>query len=421
MVLLLGLLIILSASDMAAQGMRVKTSGAALHAGCDPETSLVATLDAGVPLRLRYVMMGETPCYKVAAEVGGKEMEGYLPQDAIEGLDTFEKSRREAAWISTATALNAVREPLSGLKAPAGTITPVPASARVILARAEQLIEESQPAKALAMLEPELQKRHDPMLLAMAGVAAWRGDDAKQALAYWKESLDLSPNPRLEQLYRQVEKEQSSDQSNHKLYGSKVVLRYDPEIVPVDTARAMVGVVDGTFTRVSSQLGCSAEEKIVTIIQSREAYQKATNAAEWNGGQYDGRIRVPVMSGQQMNAAAEQVLAHETTHACLAMLGEWPSWLHEGMAQKLSGEVLAPEMRVRLTKMAQAGKLPKLEEMRQQWSQMDAAHAGLAYALALAAVDALYQNYGSDGVRTLMRNPDRLPSVSAALDKSLGL
>jgi hypothetical protein len=28
--------------------------------------------------------------------------------------------------------------------------------------------------------------------------------------------------------------------------------------------------------------------KIMTIVQSRDAYRKATDAAEWNGGQYDG-------------------------------------------------------------------------------------------------------------------------------------
>jgi hypothetical protein len=419
--LLFVFLLILSLGTADAQSMRVKVSGSALHAGCDADTSVVATLDAGIPLKLRYVMMGETPCYKVAADVAGKQVEGYLPAAAIEGLDTFDKSRRDAAWISTSAALSAVREPLSALKAPSGTVTPLPASARVVLAQAEELIESSQPGKALALLEPEIRKRRDPTLLSFAGVAAWRGDDAKQALAYWKESLDLSPNPGLEKLYRQVEKEQSNDQSSQRLYGVRVVLRYDGDVVPVETARAMVGVVDSTFARVSSQLGCAAEEKIVTIVQSRDAYKKATDSAEWSGGQYDGRIRVPVMNGQQMNAGAEQVLAHETTHACLAMLGEWPSWLHEGMAQKLSGAALSADMKSKIASMARGGQLPKLEELRQGWSQLDTAHATLAYALALAAVDALYENYGNDGVRNLMRNPERLPAISADLDKRLGL
>ena len=355
--------------------------------------------------------------------MGGRQVEGYLSSAAIEDLDSFDQLRREAVWVTTSEALSAVRNapPLAALKASDGGQSPLPASAKVILAQAEQSIEAGQPARALAMLEPEIKKRRDPALLSMAGLAAWRADDAKQALGYWREVLDATPNPGLEKLYQRVQKEQTNDQSSEKLYGVRVVLRYDSGTVPVDTARAMVKVMDGTFARVSSELGCAAEEKIVTIVQSREAYQKATDAAEWSGGLYDGRIRVPVMNGQQMSAGAEQVLAHETTHACLALLGDWPSWLHEGMAQKLSGEAQTAAAKTRLATMARDGQLPKLEQLKQGWSQMDTAHARIAYSLALAAVEALYENFGSDGVRNLMRNPERLAAITAELDKRLGL
>ena len=402
----------------------IKDDNTALRSGCTGDAPLVATLPAGTPLQLRYALSGESvPCYKIAAQVGGRQIDGYLPAAAIEGLDSFDKGRRDAAWVTTSEALSAVRNApaLDALKAPDGGRTPLPASAKVVLAQAEQLIDANQPGKAMELLEPEMQKRRDPSLLAMAGVAAWRADEPKRALEYWQESLELAPNPDLEKLVKRVEKERSNDQSSEKLYGMRVVLRYDSATVPTDTARAMVNVVDSTFARVSQQLGCYAEEKIVTIIQSRDAYKKATDAAEWSGGQYDGRIRVPVMNGQQMDARQEQVLAHETTHACLAMLGEWPSWLHEGMAQRLSGQTLAPESRAELLQLAKAGQLPKLESLRQGWSGLDALHARLAYSLALEAVEALYENFGNDGVRNLMRNPERLVVISAELDKRLGL
>jgi tetratricopeptide (TPR) repeat protein len=423
--LLLALLIaigLMNAQTPAA--VSVKEDGTALRSGCADDAPVMQQLAAGSPIELRFALSGETvPCYKVAVEVGGRQIEGYLPATAIAGLDSFDKGRKEAAWVTVNEALNAARNAASieALKAPEGTRSSLPASAKVILAQADQLIEANQPGKALAMLEPEIQKRRDPAFLSMAGVAAWRADEAKRALEYWRESLDLAPNPDIEKLYRRVEKEQIHDQSGEKLYGVRVVLRYDADTVPVETARGMVKAVDSTFARVSEQLGCYAEEKIVTIIQSRNAYKKATDAAEWSGGQYDGRIRVPVMSGQQMDARQEQVLAHETTHACLAMLGEWPSWLQEGMAQKLSGETLPPQARAQLAELAKAGQLPKLEALRRGWSGLDTQSARLAYSLALEAVDALYDNFGTDGIRNLMRNPERLPAVSAELDKRLGL
>ena len=407
-----------------APAVRVAEDHTGLRSGCADDAPVVERLAAGAPLKLRFALSGQSvPCYKVAVEVGGRQMEGYLPATAIAGLDSFDKGRRDAAWVTVNEALNAARNAaaLEALKAPESVRSPLPASAKVVLAQADQLIEANQPAKALAMLEPEIQKRRDPALLSMAGVAAWRADEAKQALQYWRESLELAPNPDIEKLYQRVEKEQTHDRSGEKLYGVRVVLRYDSDTVPVETARGMVGAVDSAFARVSEQLGCFAEEKIVTIVQSRDAYRKATDAAEWSGGQYDGRIRVPVMSGQQMDARQEQVLAHETTHACLAMLGEWPSWLQEGMAQKLSGETLPPQARAQLAELAKAGQLPKLEALRRGWSGLDTQSARLAYSLALEAVDALYENFGSDGVRNLMRNPERLPAVSAELDKRLGL
>jgi hypothetical protein len=406
----------------------VKQDQAPLRAGCADDSALVASLAAGTPLTLRYAMAGESvPCYKVAAEANGKHFEGYLPASAIDGLNSFEQGRRDASWVSTTDALNAARsaKPMAELTASATNTSrngnAPDRATRILMAQASALIEGNQPGKALALLEPEVKKHNNPMLLAIAGVAAWRADDGRHALEYWHESLEMEPNPGIEKLYKQVKREQTNDQSAEKLYGVRVTLRYDRATVPAETARLMVAQVDGTFAQVSAQLGCTADEKIMTIVQSRDAYRKATDAAEWNGGQYDGRIRVPVMNGQSMDASMQRTLAHETTHACLTMLGEWPVWLQEGLAQKLSGEVLAPAVRKKLATMAAEGKLPRLENLRQDWSRLDTEHATLAYALALAAAELMYETYGNDGVRNLMRNPERLPAISAYLDKQLGL
>jgi hypothetical protein len=59
--------------------------------------------------------------------------------------------------------------------------------------------------------------------------------------------------------------------------------------------------------------------------------------------------------------------------------------------------------------------------LRQDWSRLDSQHAAAAYALSLSAVELLYENYGSDGVRNLLKNPDRVAAVTADLDKRLGL
>jgi hypothetical protein len=122
-----------------------------------------------------------------------------------------------------------------------------------------------------------------------------------------------------------------------------------------------------------------------------------------------------------MDASMRRVLAHETTHACLTMLGRWPAWLQEGMAQKLSGDTLTPALRQKIAAMASAGKMPRLGNLKQDWSRLDTDHAVAAYALSLAAVELLYENYGTDGVANLVRNPERLTAITADLNKKLGL
>ncbi len=389
----------------------VKQPATPLRDACGPDGDVIATLEAGAPVEIRFALAGESvPCYKVTVQAGGRALDGYLPASAISGLDDFEKGLRDASWP----------EAQQVMRSAAAAALPTMSAANPATSQAAQLIESSQPAKALVLLENELRKKSDPNVLTLAGIAAWKSDDAPRALIYWKNSLAIQPNPDLERLYRRVEKEATGDQSTAKLYGLRVLLRYDSSLVPVETARQMLAALDEQFARVSAELGCAEAERLVAIVQSREAYRKSTDAAEWSGGQYDGRIRVPV-AGPAMDAELLRIFAHESTHACLSLTGRWPAWLQEGLAQKLSGDVLSPAARTKLEKMAREGKLPKLENLHQDWSRMDTEHASAAYAMSLEAVEAFYANYASFGIRNLLNNPGKLASITADLDKKLGL
>lgn len=396
----------------------VKEEHAQLRSGCYADSDTIATLEAGVPLTIKYSMAGDnTTCYKVAIEASGKTLEGYLSAKSIEGVDDFDRARRDASWLDMTQVMGAFRSP-SGAAAPKGLGG---AGYNKAAAQAADLIEASQPGKALDVLAPELRSGRDPGILMLAGIASWRNDDPRKALEYWRASLDKQPNEDLERLYKKVLNETKNDQSSERIYGQRVLLRYDSSVVKTDTARDMAGALDHEFARVSDELGCHADERVVAIVQSRDDYRKATAAAEWSGGQYDGRIRVPVFNGQSLDANVRRTLAHEITHACLTMLGRWPAWLQEGLAQKLSGDTLKPEIRQKLVAMAQQKKLPKLGELGQNWSGMDADHATLAYALSLAAVETFYQDYANYGIGNLLRNPERLNTITADLERRLGM
>ncbi len=395
---------------MAWLAMSVRDGGAALRSGCDADSTKIAQLAAGTPVTIRFSLSGQSePCYKVVTTFEGNPVEGYLPGAAIADLDTFETARKAGSGILvTREVLQAVGAPSSSRGAN-GSLSE----------QAAGLIESAQPSRALALLEPEL-KRGDPQLLALAGAAAWRADDPQRALDLWRRSLAIRPNREVQELVSQVQRETQGDQSKQRIYGARVLLRYEDTAVSPDTARAMAAVVDQEFARISGELGCSATERIVTIAQSKDSYVKTTAAAEWSAGQFDGRIRVPVFDGRTIDPEMRRTLAHEVTHACLTMLGRWPAWLHEGVAQSSSGQALSAAEANAVLIQARAKRMT-LSKSAEEWSNLDADSARLAYQLALHAIEVYRHDHGSTGLRNLLRTPERLTQVTADLDRRLGL
>ena len=78
----------------------VNQAGASLRESCDAGSQVVTFLGSGASLKLIYSVSGQAvPCYKVSAEINGKTVSGYLSATSMDGLDSFDKGRKEAAWI----------------------------------------------------------------------------------------------------------------------------------------------------------------------------------------------------------------------------------------------------------------------------------------------------------------------------------
>lgn len=397
--------------------MAVRTDQTPLRSGCDAEASLVASLPAGTPVEVRFRLSDGTDCFKVAATIHGLDVLGYVPASALTGLERYEQERSSAASVDVLRALTPVVTETKKAIAQTGDPT---------LDRAQQLLESNQPGQALEQVQIALRKHpRDPNVLVLAGLAAYRADQLREALDYWKQALDIAPDERLSAIYQRVKRESDSDHSGDKLFGVHVALRYEGEALPADTARAILATLDDDYSRIAAQLGCTSDERIVAIVQSREAYLRSTGAAEWSGGEYDGRIHIAWTDGSQVGPAMQRALAHELVHACLTSIPSgstpWPAWLQEGLAQKLSGDALSAPVREQLRQLAETHAIPKLENLRQNWSRMSTQNALAAYSLALAAADALYDNYASYGIRNILTNPATLPRITADLDAKLGL
>ncbi len=172
-------------------------------------------------------------------------MEGYISGSALDGLAEFERQLRAAPDGSSVRLMT----PVEKLQKSIGLQTTNPA-----LQQALQLIKGNKPAAALAVLEPVL--KQDPKnsdALFLAGLAAYRSDQVKTALEDWKQALAISPNEALSSFYHKVEREAANDKSSEKLYGMRVVLRYEGETVRPEAARRLVAVLDDEFARISNR------------------------------------------------------------------------------------------------------------------------------------------------------------------------
>jgi hypothetical protein len=398
-----------------ASGIVVKQDQAQLRTGCASTDAVVAAVSSGSAAQVLFSMNGDSEtCYKVLVSSGTRSIEGYLPASALDGLDTFRRA------VETAPAVI-----LSPSKPESRIDTRQQSTAASIsgnpLSQANKLIETNQPAAALALLERTMKTsgRDYPSLVA-AGVAAYKSDEPQAAIAYLREAEQLHEDHAVKHLIARIEKEKTGDKSAEKLYGTRFLLRYEGGHLAPDVARGMVSLLEQEFSRISGHVGCRTDERIVTIVQSQQAYRDTVNAAEWSGGIFDGsKIRVPVVETTAIEPLTRRALSHELVHACLANLGAWPMWLHEGLAQKLSGDTVSPARRAQVKTMVQAGQLPRLNNMNQSWSRMSSQHARRAYDYALVAVELMYETYRDYGIHNIFRNPDRLAQITADLDNRL--
>jgi len=384
----------------AAAALTVKQDGAELREACEPGEPVVAKLTAGTATTVRFGMNG---CYAVEIVQSGKVVKGFLPAEAIEGIENWENGRRSARSVDAPTTPAAPAAlPNTDGKSP------------------WDLVRLNRPAEALAAAEKLLvtSPRH-PDVLAIAGIAAYKNDMGARAISYLKDSLALRPDPNLQALLDKAVREQSADRTGEPLHSPRFLFRYDPAILPRETARTLLSVLEQEFSRISFELGCATAERLAVIVQTQEDYRRATGAAEWSGGQFDGRIRVAVIDGDPGGANTRRALAHEVVHACLAGAGDWPAWLHEGLAQKLSGEILSEPRRAAIRIVAKENGIPPLANLSQSWSRMSSGHAAMAYATSLYAVELFYQHHAAFGIRNLLRNPGQLDAIMTDLDRRI--
>jgi hypothetical protein len=191
-----------------------------------------------------------------------------------------------------------------------------------------------------------------------------------------------------------------------------LTLHYPSAQVSQQVARDMLDALDEEFARIRHELGCVIGQKVTTVVIPLDTWQQMGHSP-WAGAMFDGRILVPlVYERSRVGSQMRRVFAHEMVHACISRFGNFPTWLHEGLAQYLSGDRLSEDIRRQYRQALAQGKLPGLERLAGGWLSLSGDQANTAYAYSLWAVEVLLANEGSEAVRQLLRNPSRIPQVT---------
>jgi tetratricopeptide (TPR) repeat protein len=277
---------------------------------------------------------------------------------------------------------------------------------------------QGQQPQAMARLARAIELR--PSLTAasiLLGRIAYDEGDADLAIRTYEKALAYAPGDAT--LTRQLDAWRR-DSSAHGKFSAQ---RYERFRVMFEghanetLASAANRVLSAAFFRIGSTLGEYPPNTIVAVLYTERQFRDITHAPVWSGGQYDGRIRIPVAGAEQDEQRFEQVLVHELSHAVVAGIAPRgvPHWLNEGLAQYFDG-TSADGARRRMKALGQSIPLRILES---GFGGMNSRTARVAYDESLLAVDVMAERPGFGWIRLLHRLGEGEPFERAIVNFGL--
>ena len=255
-----------------------------------------------------------------------------------------------------------------------------------------------------------------PDAYAMLGYAQFASDHTKDAVASWKRSLELRPDPAVQRLLAKAEREQTAETDFAQNESSHFVLHYEGHQT-TDALRAQIlATLEADYEDLVRDLGTPPRDNILVTLYTETAFFDVTQAPNWAGAIYYGKLRIPISGLTTVTSELARVLKHELSHAFIAQLsgGRCPPWLHEGVAQFLEPKSLGGNGHQLALLFKSQQNIP-LNMLESSFTRLSAAQASLAYAESLAAVSYINDSYGLSDVQRILELLSQGNSTEAAL------
>ena len=266
----------------------------------------------------------------------------------------------------------------------------------------------------------------------LVGVYHWlataytKNNMPQKAEEIYKKILEISPlDIEARKKVDKVRRERKIEDKFLKMESAHFILKFEETERKKDEALEILEVLEEAYKKVGSDLNYYPKVKTAVIIYpSKEKYRYVTGTHYWSGGQYDGKIRVPLSVELKIAEGFNSILIHEYTHAVIDLKtkNNCPLWLHEGLAQYEDGEYEKDEEKEEkrmevLTQSLEENTLVPLKRIKPLFQTGDTELALLAYYESYSVVKYLIARQGLKKISRLLEKLRERTSMDEALQE----
>src|SRR5579859_644601 len=292
-----------------------------------------------------------------------------------------------------------------------------PDNSTILIYYAALLVRTGNSAQALSYSQRAVRSApSSPDAYTMLGYAQFASDRTKDAVASWKRSLELRPDPTVQQFLAKAQREESVESTFSQGESSHFVLHYEGRQTSEALRSQILAALESDYDDLARDLGNPPRDNILVTLYTEQAFFDVTHAPTWSGAINDGKLRIPVSGLSSVTPELAHVLKHELAHSFITQLsgGRCPPWLHEGIAQLLEPKSLGGDGRA-LSQLFKAQRDIPLNALEGSFQSFSGAQAYVAYAESLAAVSYINDSYGMSDIQRILQRISQGNSTESAL------
>jgi len=292
-----------------------------------------------------------------------------------------------------------------------------PDNSTILIYYSAVLVRTGNASQALAYAQRAVRSApENPDAFTMLGYAQFASDRTKEAITSWKRSLELRPDPAVQQYLSKAQREQNVESEFSQGESTHFTLHYEGRQTSETLRAQILQALEADYDDLVRDLGNPPRDNILVTLYTEQAFFDVTHAPTWSGAMNDGKLRIPVSGLTSLTPELARVLKHELAHSFITQLssGRCPPWLHEGIAQFVEPKSLGGEGH-QLARLFKSQQNIPLNVLERSFLQFSGAQAYAAYAESLAAVSYINDSYGMSDVQRILQRIGQGSSTEAAL------